>query len=232
MIMKIVGLENEVNFDENGIYVLEVENLQLFSSLVLKIYNLSENIGDSDQIKLFDNGEEILFHKNVFFCSNIFACCLSTKNIMTKLYSMIEKQINIDFDLKRQYQDKTCDIITFVMNNLKDISIDFKWNNELPLSNFLKAINFEIDVNPEQSFVQRMLTLVDIISELQLYKIIVFVNLRSFLSIEEISEVYKYSLYRNICILNLESQIRSDVLPYEIKIIIENNYNEYMIKHH
>ena len=51
-------------------------------------------------------------------------------------------------------------------------------------------------------------------------------NLKTFLQEEDLLELYKYSMYNNIKLLVLENKHYENVLKYEKKNIIDENFDE------
>ena len=60
-------------------------------------------------------------------------------------------------------------------------------------------------INTKNNLLENILLLIDIESELNLDKLVVFVNLKSYLENEELIELYKYSLYKDIKILLVDN---------------------------
>ena len=75
-----------------------------------------------------------------------------------------------------------------------------------------------------------IICLFDLISNFKLYKIIVLVNLKLFFNDEEIVEIYKSALQRNIKLLVIEYSEENYLLEYENKLYIDNEFDEFVLK--
>ena len=74
-----------------------------------------------------------------------------------------------------------------------------------------------------------LLLLIDLENTLKFNNILVFVNLKQYLSKNELIEFYKYAIYNKIQILLIDSQAYGVTLEYEKKLIIDENLDEFVI---
>jgi len=59
--------------------------------------------------------------------------------------------------------------------------------------------------------------------------LLVFVNLKQYLSTNELAELYKYSLYNDVQILLIDSQSYGATIDNEKKLIIDSNLDEFLL---
>ena len=59
--------------------------------------------------------------------------------------------------------------------------------------------------------------------------ILVFINLKQYLSKNELLELYKYSIYNQVQIILIDSQSYGVTLEYEKKLIIDDNLEEIVL---
>ena len=83
---------------------------------------------------------------------------------------------------------------------------------ELEISEILKLYNLKIDP-------------INIISTLQIAKILVLPNLKTYLSEDELVALYKYSLYNNVKLLLIE-RYNTKKLEYEKTMLIDETFDE------
>ena len=74
-----------------------------------------------------------------------------------------------------------------------------------------------------------MFLLIDIEKTLNLSSILVFINLKQYLSNEELEELYKYSIYNDVKILLVDSQCYSNKSIYENKLSIDKDLVEFVL---
>ena len=71
--------------------------------------------------------------------------------------------------------------------------------------------------------------MIDINSIFNINELLVFINLKQYLTNEELKEFYKYSLYNNVKIILIDSQSYGTANEYEKKLIIDNNLDEFLL---
>ena len=64
---------------------------------------------------------------------------------------------------------------------------------------------------------------------LKVNEVLVFVNLKQYLSKDELKEFYKYIVYNNLCAVFVDSQTYGIADNMENKIIIDDNLNEFVL---
>lgn len=106
-----------------------------------------------------------------------------------------------------------------------DLNIDI--NNDFDLDLMIKLLN--ITIKSKDNLLDNLFLLIDIEKELNINKIIVFINLKQYLNKNELIELYKYLLYNNIVVLLIDSQSYGICNEYEKKIIIDEELEEYKI---
>ena len=100
-------------------------------------------------------------------------------------------------------------------------------NSDFDLDIVIKLLN--ISINKKDNILDNLLLLIDIEKELCLNKLLIFVNLKQYLSKSELVELYKYLLYNNIDVLLIDSQAYGVNNEYEKKLIIDEELEEYLI---
>ena len=71
--------------------------------------------------------------------------------------------------------------------------------------------------------------LIDVEKLLKIHTLQIFVNLKQYLTKEELIEFYKYAIYNNVQILLVDSQTYGISLNNEKKLVIDENLDEFML---
>lgn len=95
--------------------------------------------------------------------------------------------------------------------------------DDIDFSNLLKSLKIRVEDN--EVFLEKILDLIKIYTLMFGYKLIVFINLKEFVSEEELSEIYKYCNYNKINIMLIEN-FQKNPLPNEKIIIIDDDLCE------
>lgn len=86
-----------------------------------------------------------------------------------------------------------------------------------------------MSIHIKRELLEDLLTFLDIEKELFHHTIIFFVNLKTYLTKEELIEIYKYAIYNKIKIILIDSKSYGVTIEYERKLIIDENLDEFML---
>lgn len=223
MIMSIFGLENKITFEEGKINVLEIYNKKFFRRMI-EILN-SEEEAENNEIVFLDNEKRVELKKNVLVFTDLFNIDFNSKKIITKIYNELIESIK-----KRQddeLENLTIKLRNYLIEEINELPFEFNINSELEINDLLKAFNLKIDTTCYTTIVEKIEFIINIIANLKMATILVIPNLKVYLEKEEIIEIYKYSLYNNIKLLILENSSNEKIENYEIKNIIDKEFDEF-----
>ena len=224
MIMSIFGLNNKISLEEGNINVLEIYNKKLFYNLIT-ILNESDNDMEDNQIVLMQNDERISIGKNVFVLTDVFNIDFNSKKILNKLYSTLIENIKNRQD--DELENITLKLRNYLIEEINELPFEFSIKSELELNDLLKAFELKIDTMCYTTIVEKIEFITDIISTLKIATILVIPNLKIYLDENELLEIYKYSIYNNVQLLVIENSNSEELLKYEIKNIIDEEFDEF-----
>ena len=226
--MKIIinYLDNNIIIDPENVFSLEIENKHYFYRIVNDFNDLSNN-KINDSIKFYDNKsfEELNYFSKLNIYSDFFNFDINNKKIINTLYSTIEKDTKInEIDIIEKSYKK---IEKIIKNKLKEFNFDIEIQNEFELKEVLKL--FKVNIIKNNLLIDNLLILVDTIKFCASDTILIFINLKSYLTNNELEEFYKYCIYNEIRVLLLDSKAYGINLKYEKKIIIDEDLFEIVI---
>ncbi len=225
MKLKINGFDNEIIFNDQNINILTIKNTKCFSH-ILQILNDKTNGIESNEIFLLgENNEEMNMAKEIQIVLDVFNIDYNSKKILNKIYEIISNNIekNQDFEVERM----VLNLRNYIIEEINDLPFEFVMKNEIEIPEVLKLYNLKIDEENYTSILEKIEILIDIFSTLKIAKILIIPNLKLFLDEAELVELYKYSLYNNINLLLIERNEYTK-LKYEINIIIDENFNDFL----
>jgi CRISPR-associated protein Csn2 len=223
--MKLVhSLLNEIFIlnDEEKVNILVVENQNLFTELLVDLNN-QINKQEGGFILSKDNTPIEIFN-NMILLTEFIAFEINKRTLVNKLYkrSDIISQ-NEDFYLK------TKELYSYISEyafNLSDyIGFDIDFLNEFSVSSILKAIDFKFRedyLTISEKIIEYML----LVRELEGDMCFVLVNLRNYISDNEIDDFYKTVLYNKLKVLIISAN-DYPCSVYEKKTIIDKDLCEF-----
>ena len=215
--MKLVytELEKQLVFQENKVNVLVIERKELFRRM---IQELDKQISREDgEFVLSDNNKTMKIDKEVCLILNPFALDINSRKTLTGLYNELGK-----LGLNEENYLKTCilkgQIAEYIYDLLNQVDYALKFQDDFNLQSLFKALEVEFEAG-EGNFLEGLVYFLDVCSKFQKVKILTFVNLKTYLTSEELHEFYKEAFYRKIQLLLLENNIVDELAEEAVSIV-------------
>lgn len=227
MIFRIFSLDNDIIIDENHINILEIHNKQ-FATKIIKKLLCKENIYDDEVLMLLDDEKELNLLKNSIVITDLFNIALNDKKLLNKLYDLLEQEIKIDEEIYIELNEINKLMGNLLQSKINQSNLDLEIDRDLKIKELLKFYNIRILKNDEDDILTDLLNYLDLIIELNLYKIIFIVNLKSYLNNIQLKEIYKYILYNEIKVLLIET-VENKKNDEERKLIVNESFDDYYV---
>ena len=199
MILRTDYIENEIKIGTEDIAVIEIENKKYFYRLVSDLYSISR--GEKiDSIKFYDDSINEISNQSIQIINDYFNLDLEGKKVSSELQKNIISSIDEKAmqDLVSSYK-KIYNSFNKVLHN---IDLPLVMLQDFSPEVFIKALKVSIEKRDE--LLENLLLLIDINKILNLQQIIFFINLKQYLSLEELKELYKYAIYNCVPIVLIE----------------------------
>ena len=227
MIMKISNFESDIVISDEYVRVLEIEDKELFANIVQSIHCLCYNEEGKEYIVLADEDKEISFQKDVCLIIDILNINFNERKILNNLHAQINS--SMEFEVKHEL-DRHMDICLNTINDLLiEFPFEFTYKSDIGAEDLLKIFNFKL-LTEKQSFMEKILYYIDLMSLLNPYKLIVFCNMKAFFSTSQMQEIYKYIIYNKLYVLLLEGTLSDSPLDLERKNRIDEEFEDYEMK--
>lgn len=226
MKLKINGLENEILFNENECNVLICKDKKFFRHIIETLNDKINGLESNEIFLLDDNNEEIKIDKSIYLVIDIFNIDYNNKKILNKIYNIISDRVELSKEI--EMNDIIIKLRNYLIEEINEIPFEFIMKDELDVKEILKLFDLKIDKENYTNTIEKIELLIDIISTLKIADILVIPNMKTYLTDEEIIEIYKYSLYNNVKILSIEKELISK-LKYENILLIDQNFDEMLM---
>lgn len=220
--MNVDYLDNTIELLDGRICTIEIENKAYFFRFVNALYHIMNGEGE-EGIQFYDeNLKEMNCNGKIQVISNYFQFDFNTKRIQSALIKYVNE--NMSDDEKTRISGCYSNFIKEYKKVLSklDIAVDLEVDENVDsLAKLLK-----VAIPTKEELIDNISLMIDLEKELRINKILFFVNLKQYLSREEIIELYKYALYNSVSILLIDS-IHYDIInDYESKLMIDDNLEE------
>lgn len=218
MKLLLYNLDNncEVSFDDD-IIVLEIENRPYF---LKTIKSLKKVCDETSEMAVLSGGKLLDYTKECDVVVDYTNIDNSTRSIISRLYNKMIEEISGELDLSNQMHNILTSIIMH-LDNLIPADLNVEFSEDKTLKDILCFSGLSLK-NEESTFV-RLLDRISIISELNLYKLMVLVNPKSYFTDSEMIELYRYALYKKVRLFIVENNHKDIKLDYERKIYVDED---------
>lgn len=225
MNLRFSYFETIINIDNEKIQTLEIENKGSFYRCVSDFVHIGNGEILEDIYCFGNNNEEIILANKITVISDYF-----NFDIVFKKYSnVISKFIVNECDeltnnkLTSDYKKLKRDFLSF----LNQIDLPIIINEDFSVELLIKLL--KPNISASNNLLNNLLMLIEMEKTFHLNKILIFINLKQYLSKTELMEFYKYAIYNKINILLLDSQSYGTTLEFEQKLIIDENLDEIVL---
>lgn len=198
--MKLVhpGYDLCLEFQENKVNVLVVENQKILAEIIQELRRQCDSVEGA--FVLSDSDKILSFGKSVELITDTFSLDCNEKKLLTKLYQeleelAIENLVSESMELNSAiacYMEKICDQVPYYLD----------YQSEFLPSKIMKMVDLKFETTAV-TLLEHIVEYLGIVSKIH-KGITVFVNLKLFLTQEEIHELYQYAFYNKILLVLIE----------------------------
>lgn len=211
-------LEEPISFDDGIINVLVVENAGQLSDYIYDIINQSK--GSNGDFVLSDCNGVIPLDGVTDLILNPFSLNPNTREVTGAIFGLLNKRI-----MNEENYIENCSILAeiekFALMILDEENILLKPTEGLRFINVLKAMGVKFTLS-EDSLLESICDYLDVMGAYSKIKLFIFVNLKSYLSSEDMSALYRHINYAKHKALFIENRDNSSDVCERIVIIDED----------
>lgn len=223
MIIRLYNCDNSLLSTDNFVSVIETSSPKIFSNIIYDILNQSL---PAKELAIFDN-DKLLKANDILLISDFINIDLSAKSILSKIYKYIGDYISIDIEKKIVFEKLVKTFNIDIYSIINDIDIDFEFNECTDIKDVFSMMKLKPLIE-EDNLLSKLLQYLNICAEMRLYKLVFLVNIKSYLSVEELKQLYKHAFYKNLSLLLLENTHKNILLNNEQKVFIDEDFCDIM----
>ena len=198
-----------------------IESPELFSGYLQEIYGQCAK--REGRFVLSDGDKEVELTKVVEIITDPFAVDLNGRKILNRLYTELV-DVSRAAEMYTQTLELTQRIQEYILQLEEKTNHIFQFNDEMDISGLLKMMEVKIE-DSDDFFFERLCSYIKNAVNVLGVRLFVFVNLRSYLTDEQMQELIKEVIYQEIQALFIENQERA-CLEGGMRYIIDKDYCE------
>jgi len=193
-----------IEFKENVVNHLVIENQDLLTQIVSELYGQCN--GSDGEFILSDDTKELKIEKEVSIVLEPFSINCNERKVISKLYKELE-----EISLENMYSESLevySSISKFIESLCQMMPYNLQYRSSFSVSDIIKFADVKIE--DEDGVLNRIINYLNVMSRICRVRLVIFVNLKSFVNHDDLMEVYKFARYNKIQLLLIECRYISD----------------------
>lgn len=175
-----------------------VEDVRIFATIVRDLYNFDQ----SSELKLYDQRFKSLKASDLLVITDILGFDVNAKPVLKLIYQDLEIQLNEKPEVKSMIDKLTATISELIGYELLDHELDLE-QDEITVQELFKALGVQIETSSDTIF-EKVFEILQIFKYLSKKKMLIFVNVASYLTLEELQSIQEFSELQDLKIIFLE----------------------------
>jgi CRISPR-associated protein Csn2 len=178
--------------------VLAIEDVDVFSKIILDIYNYDEGT----DFKIFDNQYKNIKKEELLLVTDILGFDINSRIFIKEVYQDLEKQLNEELYKKSKVQELIIEITELIENELIDHELNLE-SEETTFQDLFKFLGIRIETSAK-TINEKIYQIIEVFKYLNKKKILIFINCLSYLNSEQSKSLKEFCELLNTNILFIE----------------------------
>lgn len=224
------GMDAPIEIHERGMTILRVLNESLFARICESIVSMKGEEAKESYSIWDDDGREANAPSALFVIVNPFDLPWKHRGMTDRLYAILEEEMRFDEDLRHDMQEAHQSLESLVHRLGYQLNCDYGFGVEWSLEKYLKAFSYEANVADANSLLDNIISFVDFGADIGIDKVFVFVNLKTFLTKQELSKLNDRLFFHGMRALLLENLVFAHDERFEQEYVIDQDFVEHVFK--
>lgn len=203
--------------------ILVVEDTAVFSRLVRNLYQYQ----DKSELKIFDEQFRSIKDFELMVVTDILGYDINAVPILKLIHADLENQLNEKPEVKSIIEKLANSITELISYECLENELDLEYD-EITVLELIKALGVKIETISDTIF-DKIFEILQVYQFLNKKRFLVFINVLSYLTVDEIQKTREYIELSNMDVLFLEPRKRKDFPQY----VLDKDYfllSENMVK--
>lgn len=214
------GLEGAVDFSPGYISVLQIENGSLFARIARSLDSLEGRFA-MEPYTVWDGDREEKPSSALMMVPDPLHLPWDDRSLIGEVIKRIEREFLEDEELRHVVEKLDSSLAERLMELGFGMNSDYGFGLEWDLKRYLKFRGFGVGERSDASFLDNLINFLSLALDAGCDKVIVFVNLKSFLTKDEVKKLYDYVFYSKLKVMLLENASDANKYEYERKTVVD-----------
>ena len=221
MILRLYNCDNATVDLRENVAVLELARHEIFMNVLL---DFTEQVFPARELAV-DSGKDLLDSNDIICIRDYFDLSLKNKTLLNKLYKHVDSTVFSDPEERMNLENLISRLKQYFLDVLRCLNVDLDVSPETDVKNICAMIGL-VPFCAEEGIAAKLEQYITICAELKLCKVLVLVQVKAYLSSEELEMIYRCALRNRIGLILVESVHREGKLFSEKKIFIDEDFSD------
>lgn len=199
MRLLISNYDIELELEENKVTVISAESPRVYRDL---LENLWKQANGEDGIFIFSEGTKRKnISKEVECIFNVFSIDINSKKVISKLYSELKEQSQTV--LQEETSELYANLLEYFDKLLMTVPYNLQFDISTEITSLLKIFNVAV-INQNDDILEKIIEYIKALNKICSINVFVFIDLKHYLSEEELRMFYEFVFYEKIQIIIVE----------------------------
>lgn len=225
--MKLVfsGLETPIDLAPGYASTLQIANETLFARIVRSLASSAGSLA-LEPYTLWDDGVELRPSTSLMVVQNPLQLPWDDRSLMGEVVKRIEREFLEDEDLRRGIEAMDSALSAKLLDLGFGMNSDYGFGLEWELKRYLKFRGFGVDMQDSKPLLDNLLNFLSLALDAGCKQAIAFVNLKTFLTQNDLKALFDYVFYSKLTVLLIENKADEVVYDYERKLVVDLHFIE------
>lgn len=227
--MKIVfsGLDTSIDILPGRASTLEIKNHTLFARVCRTFVGAQK----SSQFEPFtvwsDDGEELSYASSILVASDPLRLPWDCSELSGKLLPKMEALLMEDEDNRLMFEEYGLLLNGFAERLAYQVEGEYGFAVEWDIKRYLKTFGFGIERGEDLPYIDSLNMFIDFAHDMNLKKVLVFINLRTFLGEDDFDSFLERVFFHKTSVLMIENELSGEIHALEKKVVVDQHFLEY-----
>lgn len=219
------GLEASLELMPGRALTLQVENEALFARVVRSLA-CSEGKFALEPYTVWEEGVELRPASSLMLVSDVLRLPWDDRALMGEVVKRIEREFLEDEEVRREIEAMDSALSSKLLEMGFGMNSDYRFGLEWELKRYLKFRGFGVRPLELEPILDNVLNFLSLALDAGCRKAIAFVNLKTFLTKNELESFFEYIFHSGLTVLLLENKRDTAVCNHERKVVVDLHFLE------
>ncbi len=219
------GLERPIDLEPGFATTLQIENGTLFARIAQSLL-LAEGRFAAEPYTVWKGDTEVKPSAAFLMVESPLSLPWDDRSLLGEVVKRLEREFLEDEDLRQKIEAMDAALSSRLLELGMGMNSDYRFGIEWDLKRYLKFRGFGASAQEPQSLLDNLINFLSLALDAGCKKVISFVNLKTFLTENDLKALFEYVFYSKISVLLLENKPDKIVYDYERKMTVDLHFVE------